>query len=157
MFCFSQKINVFQELKKFLDDAENGVIFFSLGTIVKSSALSTKKVEFIVKVFSELKQRVLWKWEDDSPPQVSKNLLISKWLPQAAILGEFNCFIIFDARVIRAPLKYHSNNYIYQFIAFELSERTDFLSKKYSHRYLNSLISLEFKPFLKYLYWNKSL
>ena len=42
-----------------------------------------------LKVFSKLKQRVIWKWEGEMTG-LSPNVRISKWLPQQDILGHKN-------------------------------------------------------------------
>jgi hypothetical protein len=42
-----------------------------------------------LKVFSMLKQQVLWKWETDSLPGQPGNVKLGKWLPQSDILGKF--------------------------------------------------------------------
>lgn len=45
----------------------------------------------ILKVFSKLKQRVLWKYErDDIQNELPPNVRVSKWLPQNDILGTFD-------------------------------------------------------------------
>jgi glucuronosyltransferase len=74
-------------LKSFLDKAKHGAIFFSLGTNVRSDKLSTEKVKAFLDAFSELPQRVLWKWESDTLPGQPKNVMLGKWLPQNDILG----------------------------------------------------------------------
>lgn len=41
-----------------------------------------------VRVFSRLRQRVIWKFESESMPEtVSSNVMLRKWLPQQDILG----------------------------------------------------------------------
>ncbi len=40
-------------------------------------------------VFSKLKQRVVWKWENDTMENQPENVKLSYWLPQQDILG--NC------------------------------------------------------------------
>jgi hypothetical protein len=42
-----------------------------------------------LKVFSKLKQQVLWKWETDTLPGQPRNVKLGKWLPQSDILGKF--------------------------------------------------------------------
>lgn len=74
-------------LQKWLDDAENGAIYMSLGTNVKSSELSSERVNMILKAFSTLQERVIWKFENESLPGLPSNVLISKWLPQSDLLA----------------------------------------------------------------------
>jgi hypothetical protein len=72
-----------------LDDAPDGVIFFSMGSNLQSSQLPDKKRDAFLKAFSELKQKVLWKWETDTLPGQPNNVRLGKWFPQADILGTF--------------------------------------------------------------------
>ena len=80
---------LFQEIQKFLDDATNGAIFFSLGTNVRSDKMSKDKINAFLDAFSELDQRVLWKFESDSLPNLPGNVMVKKWLPQNDILGQY--------------------------------------------------------------------
>jgi len=41
-----------------------------------------------LKVFSRLKQKVLWKWETEEMEGKSDNLVLSNWLPQQVHLKE---------------------------------------------------------------------
>ena len=78
-------------VKEFIDGAEYGVIFFSLGANLKSSNMPKIKLEIILKTFSKLKQRVLWKWEDEEEmPNKPNNVMLGKWFPQASILAHEN-------------------------------------------------------------------
>jgi glucuronosyltransferase len=47
--------------------------------------LPPEKLAIFKKVFSELKQRVLWKFETDA--KFSKNVMIKNWMPQSDILA----------------------------------------------------------------------
>lgn len=38
--------------------------------------------------FAELPYDVLWKFENDSLPNLPKNVFIKKWLPQQDVLGK---------------------------------------------------------------------
>ncbi|XP_023702334.1 UDP-glucuronosyltransferase 2B31 isoform X3 [Cryptotermes secundus] len=78
------------DLKNFLDNANNGAIFFSLGTNVRSDKMSAVKLKAFLDAFSELPQRVLWKWESDTLPGQPKNVMLGKWLPQNDILAHPN-------------------------------------------------------------------
>jgi UDP:flavonoid glycosyltransferase YjiC (YdhE family) len=75
-------------LQKYLDEASDGVIYFSMGSNLKSSQMPESIRNAFVEVFSKLKQRVLWKWEADTLPGQPNNLKLGKWLPQSDILGE---------------------------------------------------------------------
>ncbi|XP_067000258.2 UDP-glucosyltransferase 2 [Anabrus simplex] len=79
-----------KDIKSFLDGAEHGVIYFSLGSNVKSVNLPQEKVKHILDAFSEVPQRVLWKWESDSLPGKPSNVMIRKWLPQQDVLAHPN-------------------------------------------------------------------
>lgn len=78
------------EIQSFLDGATEGAIFFSFGSNVKSADMSDEKRRVILKVFGALKQRVLWKWEDDNLPGKPSNVMIGKWLPQNDVLAHPN-------------------------------------------------------------------
>ncbi|XP_062553447.1 UDP-glycosyltransferase UGT5-like isoform X2 [Armigeres subalbatus] len=79
-----------EDLQKFLDGAKHGAIYFSLGTNVKSSDMPREKLEAILKVFRSLKQRVVWKYEDQSIKGLPSNVLIKSWMPQNDILAHPN-------------------------------------------------------------------
>nr|CAD7201415.1 unnamed protein product [Timema douglasi] len=57
-----------QDLKKLMDEAENGFIFFSLGSNLRSDMLSEEKRKVFLKAFSTLRCKVFWKWESDHLP-----------------------------------------------------------------------------------------
>lgn len=78
------------EMKKFIDEAKDGVIYFSMGSNLKSTLLAPEKREAILKTFASLKQRVMWKFEDKNLPGKSDNVLISDWFPQQDILAHPN-------------------------------------------------------------------
>ncbi|KAK7865278.1 hypothetical protein R5R35_012575 [Gryllus longicercus] len=79
-----------QDLQNFLDGAKEGVIFFSLGTNLRSEKLTPEKRKALMEAFAELPQKVLWKFEADSLPGQPKNVKIGKWLPQSDILAHPN-------------------------------------------------------------------
>jgi glucuronosyltransferase len=83
-----------QDIKKYIDEAPEGVIFFSMGSNLKSSQLPNEKLRAILEAFSKLKQRVLWKWEDESLPGKPSNVEVAKWLPQSDILGKKLCIYV---------------------------------------------------------------
>jgi glucuronosyltransferase len=77
----------FQDIDKFLNESEHGVIFFSLGSTVRADSFSQQKIDAFLQAFSELPQRVLWKWEGDYLSGQHKNIKTAKWLPQGDVLG----------------------------------------------------------------------
>ncbi|XP_069703750.1 UDP-glycosyltransferase UGT5-like isoform X2 [Periplaneta americana] len=79
-----------KDLKKFLDGATEGAIYFSLGTNVRSETMSPGKKIIFLSAFSLLSQRVLWKWETDDMPGLSDNVKLAKWLPQQDVLAHPN-------------------------------------------------------------------
>lgn len=48
------------------------------------------KLEAFVESFRALKQKVLWKYEDDSIKNLPSNVMVRKWLPQSDILAHPN-------------------------------------------------------------------
>ncbi|BFG05756.1 UDP-glucuronosyltransferase 2B13 [Drosophila madeirensis] len=75
------------DMQAFLDGASEGAIFFSLGSNVQSKDMPQEMLQLFLQVFGSLKQRVLWKFEDESLRQLPPNVMIRKWLPQADILA----------------------------------------------------------------------
>nr|ACZ97420.2 UGT39A1 [Zygaena filipendulae] len=79
-----------EDLQKALDEAKNGVVYLSFGSNVQSSDLAKDKLDAFLKVFGELKQTVLMKWEDTELANAPKNVLLRQWLPQKEILAHPN-------------------------------------------------------------------
>lgn len=77
-------------IQKFIDEAEFGVIYFSLGAFLQSSNMPKGKMQTILNVFGSLKQRVLWKFETDEKPEIPPNVMMQKWMPQSDILAHKN-------------------------------------------------------------------
>lgn len=48
------------------------------------------KLRIFLDVFASMKQRVIWKFENESIKNLPKNILIKKWLPQSDILAHPN-------------------------------------------------------------------
>lgn len=84
------------EIQTFLDEAEHGVIYFSLGTILKSSEMPADKLNEFIQTFRMLRQRVVWKYEIESAADIRDippNVMIRKWLPQSDILAHKNVLL----------------------------------------------------------------
>ncbi|XP_041981637.1 UDP-glycosyltransferase UGT5-like [Aricia agestis] len=84
------------DLKKFIEESEHGVIYVSFGSILKPSSMSKDKMIAIIETLKELKQRVIWKWNKKDLPGNPKNILVTKWLPQNDILAHPNVLAFFS-------------------------------------------------------------
>ncbi|RZF34520.1 hypothetical protein LSTR_LSTR011762 [Laodelphax striatellus] len=78
-----------QDLQKWMDEAEDGVIYFSLGSNMKGTSVPADKRAVFIKAFAQFPRvRVLWKWEADTQlPGQPSNVMVKKWLPQQSILA----------------------------------------------------------------------
>lgn len=65
--------------------------------MIQAKTLPEDKKDAFLQAFSELPQRVLWKWEADTLPGKPKNVWTEKWCPQNDILSKFLCTVVFDA------------------------------------------------------------
>ena len=74
-----------------MDESEQGVIYFSLGSNINVSDPGNDNIrESFMKVFQQLPQRVLMKWETEYPGKLPKNVKLQKWFPQQDVLGIYN-------------------------------------------------------------------
>lgn len=78
------------DLQKFLDEAEHGVIYFSLGSNIRPKNIPVEKQAEILNAFRKLKQKVLWKWDDLQVREKPDNVFISRWFPQDDLLAHPN-------------------------------------------------------------------
>ncbi|XP_049311681.1 UDP-glucosyltransferase 2-like [Bactrocera dorsalis] len=75
------------EIEKFLENVPaEGVLFFSWGSMVRSSSMPSEKVQTIVKVLERQPFNIIWKWETDEVPTKSKKFLFVKWAPQLSLI-----------------------------------------------------------------------
>lgn len=79
-----------EDIKTFIESAEHGVVYFSLGGNLKPSAMDEQKKRDIYESLAKLKQKVIWKWDDESLEVDKSKFLIRKWLPQDDILAHDN-------------------------------------------------------------------
>jgi len=79
-----------EDIKRFIESAKDGVVYFSMGSNLKSTTLPKEKRDAILNAFRTLKQKVLWKWEDKDLPGKPDNVFISDWFPQDDILAHPN-------------------------------------------------------------------
>lgn len=73
-------------MKKIIENAKDGVIYFSMGSNLRSKDLPEDVKNEILKIFATFKQTILWKFEE-MIPNLPKNVHILDWAPQQSILG----------------------------------------------------------------------
>lgn len=88
-----------------MDNAKEGVIYFSLGSVWKSKDIPKPIKEGLVIMFGELKQTVIWKYEDDDLKVLPKNVYVVKWAPQPSILGRLDLYCEFYTHKPNKALK----------------------------------------------------
>lgn len=81
-----------EDLRRFLDGATEGAIYFSLGSNVLSKDIPKEKLEGILSAFAELPFKVLWKFEAEGLETKPKNVKLVKWAPQQDVLRKLYCF-----------------------------------------------------------------
>jgi glucuronosyltransferase len=78
-----------------------------LGSLLQAETLPDDKRDAFLQAFSELPQKVLWKWEADTLPGQPKNVRTEKWCPQVDILSKsvYTVIIgIIDSMVIHSAM-----------------------------------------------------
>jgi len=78
-----------EKMQKFLDNAKDGVVLFTMGSTMQGTEWNEQQLEAFIKAFGKLKQKVLWKYEGELPNK-PKNVKTMKWLPQRDILAHPN-------------------------------------------------------------------
>ncbi|XP_039451155.1 UDP-glycosyltransferase UGT5-like [Culex pipiens pallens] len=79
-----------EKIQAIMDNATEGVIYFSMGSNIQGKDMPPAKRDAFLKVFSGLKQTVLWKWEDENLPNKPDNVVIQNWWPQDDVLAHPN-------------------------------------------------------------------
>uniref|UniRef100_A0A1Y1LMI4 UDP-glucuronosyltransferase n=1 Tax=Photinus pyralis TaxID=7054 RepID=A0A1Y1LMI4_PHOPY len=75
-----------KHIDKWINESKHGVIYFSLGSMIKGHTFPDDKKQMFINAFGRLPQRVLWKWENETMPGKTDNIMIEKWMPQFDIL-----------------------------------------------------------------------
>ncbi|XP_022815542.1 UDP-glucuronosyltransferase 2B15-like isoform X2 [Spodoptera litura] len=78
-----------EDIKKIMDNAKNGVVYFSMGSNLQSKDMPDEIKRDLLKMLGTLKQIVLWKFEEQLE-NVPSNVHILNWAPQQAILSHPN-------------------------------------------------------------------
>ncbi|KPI99210.1 UDP-glucuronosyltransferase 2A3 [Papilio xuthus] len=78
-----------KDLQDLLDSSRNGVVYFSMGSVIKSAALPDSTKRELLRVLGSIPYTVLWKFEEQLEG-LPKNVHIRSWMPQASILAHPN-------------------------------------------------------------------
>ena len=70
-----------------MNEAKEGVVYCSLGSLLRAETLPKDKMEAFTSLFSGIPQRVIWKI--DPIVELSDNVMANKWYPQFEILSEW--------------------------------------------------------------------
>ncbi|XP_001654514.2 UDP-glucuronosyltransferase 2A3 [Aedes aegypti] len=90
-FHVNRKITPLPEnISRFIENSTNGVIYFSMGSNLKPSLMGKDKLQAILQAFATVRQRIIWKYDDDSLKLDQSKYLMAKWLPQDDILAHPN-------------------------------------------------------------------
>lgn len=88
--------NFFQDLETFLNESEHGVIYFSMGSLLRTSSFTPKVLNAFLNAFARIPQRILWKFENPENPifKDQKNIKALTWMPQRDIFGKNKSILI---------------------------------------------------------------
>ncbi|XP_065354382.1 UDP-glycosyltransferase UGT5-like [Calliphora vicina] len=76
-----------QDILNFLNSSSEDVIYFSMGSNVKSKDFPAEKLQMLNEVFSSLPYKIMWKFEKPTLPGKPKNVFIKSWFPQPDVLA----------------------------------------------------------------------
>lgn len=79
-----------EELQKFLDKADHGVIYFSMGNDILIKFLPENIQELLLQTFATLNESIIWKSELLYMPDKSDNVYVVEQAPQRHILNHPN-------------------------------------------------------------------
>ncbi|GAB0091279.1 uncharacterized protein DMENIID0001_060990 [Sergentomyia squamirostris] len=77
-----------QDIQNFMDNAKDGVAYVSFGT--SRICENIKAIDYILRTFTKVTQRVLIKWNGDVQLDTTGNIMMKKWFPQQDILAHKN-------------------------------------------------------------------
>lgn len=98
-----------KDLEDFASGAgDAGFIFFSLGSHISGTNMAPRKRSMFLKAFARLKQRVLWKFDEDVP-NLPPNVVVRQWAPQQDLLGhpKIKAFITHGGQLSIQEAIYH--------------------------------------------------
>ncbi|KAH8312487.1 hypothetical protein KR044_011013 [Drosophila immigrans] len=78
------------ELQRFMDEAVDGVIYFSMGLEIVNKWLPPHMLNVLEEVFEQLPWRVIWKSELEAPPNKADKMYRNSMFPQRKLLTHPN-------------------------------------------------------------------
>ncbi|KAM7361148.1 UDP-glucosyltransferase 2-like [Cochliomyia hominivorax] len=76
-----------KDILDFINSSPEDIIYFSMGSNVKSKDFSLEKLQMLCAVFSSLPYKIMWKFENPTLPGKPKNVFIRSWFPQPDVLA----------------------------------------------------------------------
>lgn len=73
-----------QDFMDFVESAAHGVIVMSFGT--QLPRFDSQRASVFAQAFSQLPQRVIWRYTGTPPENIGNNTLVSQWIPQLDLL-----------------------------------------------------------------------
>ncbi|XP_069671922.1 UDP-glucosyltransferase 2-like [Periplaneta americana] len=77
-----------KDLKTYMDEAKQGIVYFSFGSLVKGETMPDEMIQVFISVFAKIPQLVIWKIGNING--LPSNVLASEWFPQFEILSHPN-------------------------------------------------------------------
>jgi glucuronosyltransferase len=75
-----------QDLENWISGARHGLIYFNLGSMLRTSTMAEDKRLAFLESFAQLPHRVLMKWEEEGIPEIPANVKLTTWSPQNDVL-----------------------------------------------------------------------
>ena len=77
-----------KELEDFINEAEDGFIYVSFGSIITISTIPSNVLQTFFEALGSFSGiRFLWKWEGELPKGSPENILFKPWFPQNDVLA----------------------------------------------------------------------
>lgn len=76
-----------EKLVEFIENSDKPIIYFNLGSSIKSSELQENYLKIFKSVFKSLPYNIIWKWEKDSMVDKPDNVFITPWVQQSDLLA----------------------------------------------------------------------
>ena len=92
------------ELANWIDTADEGLIVFSMGSMVRS--MHHTKSEMIARALARLPQKVIWRYAGERPNGLGENTKIMEWIPQNDLIGhpKTKLFITHGGKTLKIDL-----------------------------------------------------